>query len=486
MVHKLSHNKKETAAIIIPSFLERKLPQYKELNEIFDNVLIFNYSKYNGKSKEYIVNSIFSDFDSLIKNIEKYNMFYVGGAHYYFSAYLSENRKKFCVLEDGAGLLSRPELLEETVIEQKVLCCDLINEYGLFRMDNENIEHILCLMSAQKEGFFDSRAVDFDVVKLISDIDRESLKKIMTFFRCPPIIESQPDSVILLTQHFANLNQMSFESQIKIYQLHFDYFLTKGEVIIKPHPDDIMYYSKLFPDATVIKERFPSELLPYMFTNRPRCISTISSTGINLIESEFEQIIKFDVPYEKIFENIHKYYFGIKALAYIGVDNFAVMDCHELLINNLLQFTDINSLEMSVNDNSRAVIVGDYSANVFNENILNYDIAVFLNCRKSYTFIDGVSILQTVPVCIKKEATCLDENYFNLEDEVIYIYIKDIDERNIMKSFFEEKALYASGMDLKTANLDEKDIYIKLLEGQIDALERRLLAYINNNKGEKE
>ena len=42
-----------------------------------------------------------------------------------------------------------------------------------------------------------------------------------------------------------------------------DYFLPGKNLVIKPHPDDLMYYSQIFPDAQIIREKFPSEFIPF-------------------------------------------------------------------------------------------------------------------------------------------------------------------------------------------------------------------------------
>ena len=108
---------------------------------------------------------------------------------------------------------------------------------------------------------------------------------IREFFRLPAY-EGYQDYVLLLTQQFANLGQLTFSEQILIYQTLFDYFLENRKVLIKPHPDDILYYHRLFPEAEILREVFPAELLPMAFDRLPESICTISSTGINLSNSK--------------------------------------------------------------------------------------------------------------------------------------------------------------------------------------------------------
>ena len=58
-------------------------------------------------------------------------------------------------------------------------------------------------------------------------------------------------------------------------------------MIIKKHPDDSMNYSGIFPEAEVIKETFPSELLPYVFWKKPRTLYSVNSTGCENLENHF-------------------------------------------------------------------------------------------------------------------------------------------------------------------------------------------------------
>ena len=77
-----------------------------------------------------------------------------------------------------------------------------------------------------------------------------------------------------MTQHFANLNMMSEEEQIRSYKLLRVNVLQDVPLIIKKHPDDFLNYRKIFPDAECIKEIFPAELLPYVFWHKPTSIYT--------------------------------------------------------------------------------------------------------------------------------------------------------------------------------------------------------------------
>ena len=56
---------------------------------------------------------------------------------------------------------------------------------------------------------------------------------------------------------------------------------------IKVHPDDTLDYRALFPQAQVIREIFPSELLPYVFRKKPARLYTLDSTGCENLREHF-------------------------------------------------------------------------------------------------------------------------------------------------------------------------------------------------------
>ena len=120
----------------------------------------------------------------------------------------------------------------------------------------------ICDIRSQRTGFSDEKAVDFPVLEAFGKLSGKWKDSIREFFRLPAY-EGYQDYVLLLTQQFANLGQLTFPEQILIYQTLFDYFLEDRKVLIKPHPDDILYYHRLFPEAEILREVFPAELFAH-------------------------------------------------------------------------------------------------------------------------------------------------------------------------------------------------------------------------------
>ena len=111
----------------------------------------------------------------------------------------------------------------------------------------------------------------------------------------------------------------------------------------------------------------------------------------------------------------------------------------------------------------------------------DYNIVIFLNTRKEYEFTEYIALSEVYPICINKIKKREEECFYNLHDEQIYVYMGK-DKREQMKEFEFRKDLGASGVELAVDKMSEQEIYINCLEGQVKALEKRLLHYINISK----
>lgn len=484
IVHALLFNKETKRILILPSFIELKFPDYLKLKEfeIFNEIYLINYTKYNGKSKDFILNNIDKDFNEIMPNdIKEISDIYVGGAQYYFSCYLINHKIDFNVIEEGAGLISKMYLLKETIEKQKVLNVALLEEYGVLEANSPFIKKKICLLRAQDKEYQDDKLIDFDVVMSFQKLSTKEKNNIMKFFKCPSHIDEDKTSILLLTQNFANLNQLSFDDQILIYQIVFDFYFEDKKVIIKPHPDDIMYYEKLFPTAKIIREKFPSELLPYIFNEVPETISTISSTGVHLIEPLFNNKIVFDVTFEKQFRNVEKYFVALQITKYLNIGDIDRINCNDKIIENLILVQN-NLYDFTPKKILKALFVG----NVNDEEIEfeKYDIVIFLNLDETYSFTNYYSMSEVFSIRIKKKKLREKDNYYSIKTENIYVYGKEIESQ--LKDFEFRKRLKYCGIELEIEKATDKDIYIMSLEGQVRALEKRLLYYINKDKEKEE
>ncbi len=491
--YKIKYFTQDEAVLLLPDSLIQKFPQYDNLRKYFKDILLYEISKPKDRNIS-IKEATRGYFDAVFKqrgyDIAGFEEIFVGCAHYYFGIYLASNDIPFVFFEDASGMLSRPEILIE--MEEKYPIKREYNmQYGLYDGTCPCIRKVVCNKNAQCKEVGDVE--HFDVVEellVLSETDREWIKK---FFTDIDVLEIKQNAVLFLTQHFANLQILSFEQQILIYQTVFDYFFEGREVVIKPHPNDIMYYGKLFPQYKIIREVFPSEFLPIMFTNKPDVIATISSTAINNLYRYFPKSFCLGTRYEKDFIYTHRYF---TAISLIQQMKFSKGQICEIGTNEKMFGAFLNMIsEETVADltnagNAHCYIVDDIecSNKETRESIIDrmeqleeQSAMIFINSRMDYCFYDFFHKAlwnHIVPVCIKKEKLRNEEFYADVDQEIIYVYSKSREIRDMAENYRMKKNLSNMGMDIEVTPLSLEEQRIKVLEGQLEATEKRLLYYI--------
>lgn len=503
MIHKEIYHSNDKAVIMISDSLCDKFPNYEELGNYFEDIIVFNLSLVNISKNNFeeVVNSYFKKLFKKYKyNLSDFDDIYVGCAHFYFGIYLAINKIPFVFFEDAAGLLSRPEVLIG-IDSQNILKHDYNLEYGLYDGTCKSITKKVCNLKSQIDGFYDEKAVDFNVISSLLKLDTEKQNEIKGFFISFKSLDIPENSILFLTQHFFNLGVMSFEEQILIYQMVIDYFFESDTVIFKPHPDDIMYYDELFENSTIIKEKFPAEFLPLIFSKKPKCIATISSTAINNLEEYFYNSFKLDTEFEKEFYRIHRYFtvlnicnmikkqsdyiklYGTNDVVFKRLSERYIFNYNFNIIENIDELKEDNKANIYIIDDNIQSDLNQYKSIVSFLKTLNTDsVVIFVNSKEKYCFYDinNKDIWnQIVPVVINKSVVREEEVYVNEDDEIIYVYSKNNDIRKEVEKFTMEKDLKNTGLNIKIENMTPEQQRIKVLEGILKATEDRLLYYIN-------
>lgn len=466
IVHGLSVHANERRILIVPNFIDRTIPHYLEMKEkyhFFSDIIVVEYSKYNGKSEEFVENVLERDFDTIFRKyqLDTSDVFYVGAAHYYFSIYLIKKNYDFSIIEDGAGLLSRPERLIETINKQKVLSVELLKKYDLLYLNNEKIISKICMLTEQVENFNDSLAVDFNIVEEINKLDNDYRNKLLEFWNCSKNIDADVNSVVLLTQNFANLNVLSFEEQIYIYIIFIKIILDNRPLIIKTHPTDLLYYEELLLDVKVIKEKFPAELLPFVFSKRPNCIATISSTGIGPLKGMFNEIISFEPVIEKEYEKILIYYIVIKLLDFLKIKEIEISNVYEQLFRYLWKY--------DIKQNSTTLVTDTLCENEGN----NFKNIIYTNINEDYALYDYYDCKHIIPININK---VFNKKYFYERQDSSFSVLFYGEEKYMdsIKNFTINTEFGNDIMNISIDKLTDEQLYIKQLEGYIKALENRI------------
>lgn len=505
IIYKIKYYNDENTVLLVADTLLKKYPNIKDLLWVFDDIIVYNLAYPKSVLDKSFNEDIKNHFEGIFKehkhDINKFDEIIVGCAHYYFGIFLVTQNIKFTFMEDAAGILSRPFVLDN--IEKPIFPDKnkIVLSYGLYNGNSECVTKKICNMSAQVEGFSDDKAEHFDVVEELLELSNESQKKIVNFFIDIDKLEIPKDSILILTQHFANLRILSFEDHALIYQMMVDYFFTNDNIVFKPHPDDIMYYSELFPQAGIVREKFPSEFLPIIFNNKPKGIATISSTAINNLKNNFDNIFTMDFEYEKQFHFTHKYYVTLKLLKYLSSKSVNVVGSNKRLLENLWNHSDITGEKCvfsynDINESNNFLIIDDLDENRLNEEEIipflndldNEKCVVFINSKHNFCFYDinHKNIWDYItPITITKKVLREDEFYDNEKTEVLYVYTKSEELKKMIENFECEKELKNIGMEISVSHLTPDQRRIKVLEGILEATEKRLLYYIEKDKEEK-
>lgn len=484
MVHKASVHENDKCAIIISTWLVDKFPNYDELNNFFDKVIVMDArvnpsNDYHEKNKRYC--------EELLQKenlcINDFSEIHVMGYHYSFGAYLSHNNIRHNFWEDAAGLLSKPEVLINLNRNGFPAFAEFCEKEKLYDGTADGIEKRYCNYSAQREGFDFSNTVDFDVIGMFGNLSKEKQSKIRAFFCNIEALDVAEKSILVLTQQLFSLRVLSFEEQILIYQLFIDYFFENENIVFKPHPDDYLYYGLLFPGSKVIRQKFPSELLPSLFKNKPKTIATISSTAISSLKNHFENSFSLGTRYEKEFKHTHKYKFAFEfknsylkdaSVEMIGAnENIKSAFCNESPSDSAKKFYVIDNVELQ-NDYSYEDVIDLLSKSTDN------DVFVFINSKSDYCFydIEHKEIWHNlVPLVIKKQRLRENDCYENENDELLFLFSKNQDVLNLWRGYKYEKELHHTGIRVYSEPTSMPSENILKLKTLLKATECRLLDF---------
>ncbi len=502
ILYRLKHSKKEESILMITDSLQDKYPLLDKYSAFFEDVWVYPINlEFSGKvSFQRVIDNFFNDYFKE-KGIEilEFEELNVACAHYYFGHYLIGNEVPFVFFEDAAGMLSRADILINIEIERRPFKCKRNQERGLYDGTSETVKKVVCNVLAQEDVLSQYECVeDFNVIKELLNVAEEDKKKILDIFLPNELKKIADDTDVILTQHFANLKILDFEEQKQIYKLFIDYFFSGRKILLKPHPDDVMYYSKILQNVDVLKEKFPSEFLPLLLGDKAGEIATISSTAIKNYYGCNYNIFELNTDFEKTYQSIHRYYVALELSLLLG-NEFATIGCDNTLLNALIQKNEeLKGLrrveESSINliDDYLNLRFGEgkreYNGAFLNEieekiNSLKNGAIIFLNSQEYYSFFNkNISVFENlIPVQITLEYP--EKEWWNISDEAeeakkqcLYVYTKNDSILNKVKEFSMKKKLENMGIQISVdVSKDyEKNIY----EGKIKALEERLEYYM--------
>ena len=575
ILYKNKYYKKEKSVLLLSESIVFKYPEYQKFLRYFDDIILIKitfriYQSFKKDTKEY--------YENILKennlSISDFNEIFVGGAQMNFGIYLTENKISFHYLEEAPGALSRADHLKGIDFKLDPARGQVSLRNGLYTGENEVIKTVIINKYVQLPGFdvdkkiavhiesdinkedyehddviskdeeYDENQINFfenedsgqsdlvllkdyyehfDPVEELFNISDEERTELLELFEVNIKIDIPENSLLLLTLHFANLKMMTFEEQVLLYQLFADYFCEDYNLVFKPHPDDIMYYDILFPEAQIIKEVFPSEFLPFILKKEPEVFATIASTSIFSLKNIYnKKILEFTPDYEKDFIFTHRYYIALKFINQLCNNHtvYSLGTNNEILANFLsygefkndgLNITYLSDIYIDENDNTNienvfsqikdnSVLIIDNILKNSNvdflecvDNIVDYmkyidnqSVIIFLNSAQDFCFYDIFAKElweHIIPIVVNKKAMRDDEFYSDTETEIIYLYTKNEEYKEMAKNIKIDKKLKYTGLEVAVNPYETAEqLKIKVLEGILAATEKRLLYYINKEK----
>lgn len=255
IVHRQVYYREEKCILILGTYITERMPRYRELEtkKLFDEVYLFRFGGYRGSGEEIIRETGEELRRTLPYDIRSFEKILAAGIHTYLQAYLISEGIPFEMFEDGSGALSRPWILAEIHRKSAPDRYSLIEQYGLYDHRSPLITKKYCDMKAQEPDFRDERAADFQVMEQFRELPERLQEEIRNVFDVPRL-QASPDAVLLLTQQFAGpWSAVPGWSDQHLPPSLGHYYLREREVLIKPHPDDILYYGLLFPESEIIR-----------------------------------------------------------------------------------------------------------------------------------------------------------------------------------------------------------------------------------------
>lgn len=556
MVHRRLKHPEEKAVLIMADFSANKFADYLELEEFFDEIVLFPYRTI-AHDVTTIIDSVSNMYEQYVcYKIAEFNDIYVAAAHYYFSLYLVANKIPFHYVEDGCGILSKPKISYDIVMNYAPIQANIAQTYGMFDGNNPYVIDKICNVKAQSFCLKETNIADFDLVREAKKCDRGYIDSILKFFRVKRTDADLTESALIFTQQLANLGMVTFEEQIVIYQLIIDYFLSGKRILFKTHPDDVMYYSYLFPESEILEGRYPAELLPFITDKMAETSLTVFSSSVLSVRSAFKENIFCGYDFNKTYKKIDSYYFVLDILSNLCADeyHFYAHGVDIKLMENIQQYglgmqehmdfvyprclktfieeksvividdrsfvsdvfknidrdmtfeyarTEIAALESVIADSEPEqmldVCVAEDEENyeIFDtdtiiemlENVKNDDIVVFVNTQRDFCFYryDKKNIFEKmIPVRINRKKLRDENVYYDDTPLTLYFYTRDKGVESMLKKYEGEKQLKNTGIQERVFKMTDEQRRIAILEGMLEATEKRLQYYIEKEKQTKE
>lgn len=501
LADKLLYNKEKNGVFLISKYISSVYPNYYELvrKKYFQYILIYDIDEYSeAETIKECEDNITNYYDKLLSSVnvslENCSEIHIAGAHHGFGSFICMKGKRFYFYEEAAGLISNSGLISGYEKSRYPIKHSIVERDGLFDGKNDLIIENRCVLDSQIPGYFDEKAKNYEVIDKLSKLKKEDMSFLLYFFNIPQNVPFKANNLIILGQQlFHEDKHLEENDSIQTYQLLIDYFSTNENIIFKPHPADMSKYESFLDDVFILREKFPSEFLPFLPGAKYQTAMTINSTAIrNLGEHvenvrilgywfmDFRKIIHrcwAAIELVKLLENKEtKYYhYGIHNDQIHNFIKFAMR--REEILTEWLPINNIPENSISIIDNIKWA-EKDLSERLWQSmsNMTSSSVLIFINQHNDYcfyNFFEPELLNNIVPFVISKEKV-KNNIVEDLHEEVIYVFCKDKEKRKLMQQVQVERHLKRTGIRLRLKPVSDENLIIKHMEIKVSVLESKL------------
>lgn len=483
--------REKQAICVLPDFIVQKLPGYKELErkQIFNKVLLYPYEKL--RQYPYNMETIGRIGDELYKEnisipLESYEEIFCAATHFAFASYLVSKGIRFNYIEDAAGVFLEIDRFREG---QKLIdsaMYTVTERNGLYDGRSACIKKIYADVPSYL-ALTEHRIVRCNVMDELDKLPQDEFECIKAFFGIENVnIPSPALSVLFLASSAATLGLLTIEEQIKINILTIDYFSQQSNLVLKPHPNDMLYYKSIFPDAVVLPRVFPLELLKDFMLRTDAHIIAIGSTITKNMGTA--DVIEFDDDYLLGgFNKLHQYW-GIKEIYLSLMENaeydfFLIGDKQCIFSNWRIKVFRLD--ELTKRNRTSFVVIGQEEIDFETIASLLRDQNAIVVLDEAYEYLPDIVHETSCNIASKKVKISTD-SWGVPKYENIYILSMEESVLECVNKLCNKKHLKYMDGEVVMEPLTEKDMEIAVLEGILEATERRLKRVLKENMELKE
>lgn len=265
-----------------------------EESKIFEKIILFNYSAQETKSRNIIIKIFNRNYlaKKIIKsnryNFDEYDEINIFFERCLIGYIIRKERLYYNLIEDGTDYFINNYNRTHTKsrikkILKKMLNYDEIGESKFVKSIEVN--------NAKGVVIQNKKIIEVPKQKLIENLSKEEKQIIFNVFLKEFKILKNGNLTLIITQPLSEDKIVKFEKdKILLYRKIIIEYADNDNIIIKTHPRETTNYKAYFPNAYIIDDPFPIEILEFKDDIKFDKIITISSTSISLLNNSNEKI----------------------------------------------------------------------------------------------------------------------------------------------------------------------------------------------------